>query len=581
MPEAVVVEFQGKDANLVATANKVDKALDNISTTSKTLDGAGKRTSLSMTDLSSAFSLAERGLQYLKQGYEATVGATLEYANQVRQLSQISGESAEETSRFIQVLDDYKIGADSALTATRALTKNGMSPSIDTLAKLSDQYLKLTSAEEKNAFVIKNLGKSGLEWVEVLNKGSEAIRKQGDAVADGLILNQQQLDEARRLEMAQDALSESWQQFTMTVGNEAIPVLTELVDGLNAGTRAAEIMREQGLNPANKASQEYRDALMQAKEEQQAATEAMLQNNEAIEQNEASLEEQEAAIKATSEANTTFLGVLGQVVSAQDTYNQGLAEARQGLADGTLTTDEYKAKVGELADKYKEASAQIVLSIVEMKLAADGWTNAELSAYLEIGEQQGAFTAQQVEMAEAAVRTADQIIASSDAAGDQIFHTGERALDTAEDFGVMGQSAYELSEAGYDAAGGVGAVKSQIQGLPASGSAWEYFFNIITRGRVPSLPYNTTSTNDALDELREDTGGGRDSGGPGEAGKMYMIGRGAQPEAFIPSSSGSFVPNADKIFDTSGIISAIQSIPQIDEKRLARSIVSAMQQVWA
>ena len=37
----------------------------------------------------------------------------------------------------------------------------------------------------------------------------------------------------------------------------------------------------------------------------------------------------------------------------------------------------------------------------------------------------------------------------------------------------------------------------------------------------------------------------RDSGGSGMAGSAYMIGTGAQPELFIPSSNGQFVPNAD------------------------------------
>ena len=42
------------------------------------------------------------------------------------------------------------------------------------------------------------------------------------------------------------------------------------------------------------------------------------------------------------------------------------------------------------------------------------------------------------------------------------------------------------------------------------------------------------------------TGTKRDNGGSGIAGQMYMIGKGAQPEAFIPNTNGTFVPNADK-----------------------------------
>lgn len=45
----------------------------------------------------------------------------------------------------------------------------------------------------------------------------------------------------------------------------------------------------------------------------------------------------------------------------------------------------------------------------------------------------------------------------------------------------------------------------------------------------------------------------RDSGGPGRAGNAYMIGKGAQPEMFIPSTSGTFIPNADKMMGGSSV----------------------------
>src|SRR5689334_16612880 len=78
-------------------------------------------------------------------GLKSSINATIQYADQVRALSTVSGESTEETSRFIQVLDDYKISAEDAMTATRALTKQGLAPNINTLAQLSDQYLALNS----------------------------------------------------------------------------------------------------------------------------------------------------------------------------------------------------------------------------------------------------------------------------------------------------------------------------------------------------------------------------------------------------------------------------------------------------
>jgi hypothetical protein len=41
-----------------------------------------------------------------------------------------------------------------------------------------------------------------------------------------------------------------------------------------------------------------------------------------------------------------------------------------------------------------------------------------------------------------------------------------------------------------------------------------------------------------------------DKGGRGVAGQPYMIGRGAQPEVFIPDSAGTFIPNADQMGGT-------------------------------
>jgi hypothetical protein len=489
MSEKVQIEFEGVD-KLTAVSNKVQSELDATATKTKAANSVAK---FSFTELSSAINLVQQGLQVAQKAYAATVGETLKYANEVRQLSMISGESAENTSRFIQVLDDYKIGTDDALAATKALTKQGLSPSIDTLAQLSDQYLKLSSAEEKNAFVMKNLGKSGLQWVEVLSKGSKAIRDQGDAVADGLILNQKQLDAARELEIAQDTLGESWQQVAMTIGNAAIPAMTQVTDEFNNTTRAIEIMKEQGLNPLTEMltnGDGYIAALEQAAAETEEARAVMLQHTESVEENTSTLEAQEAAVKKVSDANSSFLSNLKSVDSALDAYNEGLAEADAALAAGDIKVEEHSAKVAELAATYEEAKNQIVLSIVEMKLAADGWTDAELNAYLQVGKQLGVFSEQTVRETNAMVTQADLLVNRFDNMGDQMYHTGERAVDAADNFGIMTAAAGDLTVAAYEAAGGVGAVKSQTNSMPPSGSAWDYYFNIHVSGRVPRLPSN-------------------------------------------------------------------------------------------
>src|SRR5574341_1475182 len=241
----------GSDINLIIRAiNYASEVLGKIdsdiqSSETKT-EGANQRQSLSWMDVQAKINLVQQGVELLGQAYDTTIGETIRYADQVRSLSMISGQSTEDTSRFIQVLDDYKISADDALIATRALTKEGYAPSIETLAEWSDKYLALNSAEERNEFILKNLGRGGLQWVDVLNKVSEAILEQGAAVEKGLILSQKQVNAARENEIALDRWNDSINALKYSIGNELIPVATNFVNVLNDSSRAQEVLTEQG-----------------------------------------------------------------------------------------------------------------------------------------------------------------------------------------------------------------------------------------------------------------------------------------------------------------------------------------------
>lgn len=215
--------------------------------------------------------LAASATQIVVSGMKQSIEATVEYAAQVRNLSAISGQSTEETSRFIQVLDDYHLSAEDATTATKALTKEGLAPSIDTLAKLSDEYLSLNNAQAQNEFIIKNLGRGGLEWVNVLKQGSTALREQAAAVDDSLVLTQQAVQQARDYEIALDNWQDSVQGVKVALGNVLLPVLTNVIDAINDSVTASEAMSEAGYNSANALDKNYQAALKQAEATREAS----------------------------------------------------------------------------------------------------------------------------------------------------------------------------------------------------------------------------------------------------------------------------------------------------------------------
>jgi len=533
----------------------------------KDLEQAGQQSKLSFTELNSTVMLVQQGLQYARQAYDAIITPTIEYANQVRQLSLVSGESAEETSRFIQVLDDFKISSDDALTATRALTKEGYAPNIETLAQLSDQYLKITDAQERNEFVIKNLGRAGLGWVEVLNKGSDAIREMGDGVSDSLILNQDALDQAREYELALDDLSDAWEGLTYAIGDKAIPVLTAYVDMANFGITATQNFFS-NLSDGEGVLQAVWDAVdgltIRIGDYEFGAGIARKATDDLADANDnltPSLEDAEAALKAqeqaAKEASDAFRGLLGSMQTinkeredfaesseklkdqGQDIQNE---ITRENLAYGELLRtgeqtqeqiDEHIQKNDELIQKLEEnreaqerlsadtidASKERIAQTVEEGLAKDGINQQEFDFLQNYLVTQGLISQADADRAIAERAAAEQVIAD--------YEAQNAVLDTTQ---------------------------AKLDAL-VNGSPYNIDINIETHG---SIPTGGSLSGGGVGHIRPRTSGGvrgparkRDSGGRGYAGEIYEITPEVGSEYFVPDTAGTFYPRGEKMPDVS------------------------------
>jgi hypothetical protein len=533
--------------------------------------------------------VAAEAASLVVQGMKDSVKATQEYAKEVRDLSLASGASAEEASRMLQVLDDYQLTAEDAKTATRALTREGFAPTVETIAQLSEQYLQLNTAQERNAFVQKNLGRAGQEWLNLLNQGPEKIRAMNEAVASSLILTEKDIAATEEYRLALDQWNDTAQATKITVGTALIPALSDILKIVDADVQAItgfrdvmqeareEVDKTAGLadkfakfhevtstwaaDIVNSTLPSFMRDTATATEDAATATENLNQTEiefsttldstaqyyrnyvHSIESSIPTLEEVKAQATAISDTNKQFIGVLGEVGSALDTYNSGIAEANAALAEGNIKADEHAARVAELAAEYENASNRIALSIVEMKLATDGWTRAELAAYLKVGQQLDIFTTEQIKATEAALDMADAALAGVE----PILHVGERAEDAADGFGVMEESAGALGDTiNKTALPAVAGLKSAINGLPPTGTSWSYDFFINVNGRVPQLATATYSTGAGYNTTVHPGGGGRQTGGQVYAGNPYMVGEGGA-EPFVPSQSGRILGHAESL----------------------------------
>lgn len=364
-----------------------------------------------------AETLANLAINFLKSAFEETQ----KYGEEVRDLAMISGQGAEATSRFIQVLDDYQLSAQDAEVATRFLTKNGHAPTIETLAELSDKYLSINGAQERNQFILDNLGRGGMKWVNVLNQGSEALLANGAAINENLILSQKQLDAIEKNRLAMD----NW--------NDSITgVKIELMTGLQpAMTILADKMQEQGafmgiltfgfddLFKAIKGGGETVDDTIPkvdsatnsyeawARSVQQTDTE-LLALQETVNATDYSslinsIMDAQSEVDRYNEKNTQIMASEAELMAQreelisqlQTLQNQGYAATSEEIQNVTNGINEVDAKLGEnqeaLAENeaaHKRWAAQTVFAFAQARAAADGEiTEGEGQALIAMGVQ--------------------------------------------------------------------------------------------------------------------------------------------------------------------------------------------------
>jgi hypothetical protein len=527
-----------------------------------------KKSTMSWTDFRSAYQTVLDVVRVGQQVFNATIKQHIEYADRVRQISTLSGESAESTSRFIQVLDDYKISAADALTATKALTKEGHTPSIETLAQLSDQYLALSSEQERNEFVLKNLGKGGLQWVEVLNKGSDAIREQGDAVADNLILNQKMLDDARRAEVAMDNWADAVEEVKTVFAVHLLPVLTDSADGILWLTKTTLLFFD-AVKSGTVAEFSLVDALRQTREEIEGSEDAMLDSADAADgltnSNEDltdSSEDVEKAAKALSNAYEGLLSTMFAINDEQDSYQEKVAELTKESEDlvaekdrltlamwkekeaGKLTNDEYDKYIQNMAEitekqeenaqaitdaasDHEKAAKQRVYDLAQERFAADGVIDSGEFEYLQqIAVQKGLVSKAAADQAIAESQAADELIANFQKTQPVMNDAYATMMQIAAMDGRIVNFGVNFTQSGNPYSGGGNGLG--VAGVGVGGSS--------------------PGSGGSRQQMRR-----RDSGGWGRAGEPYLIGTGAQPEMFIPETNGRFVPNADKAMGGSDI----------------------------
>lgn len=167
----------------------------------------------------------QKAVKFVKE----SVAETVAYNKTIREMTQVTGLGADEISRIVQVGDDWGISIDAIRTSLAFMNKQGLTPSIDNLAKIADEYV---AAKDKSAWAneaVKTLGRGYQTLIPILAKGGDALRAQTAAIDDNLIATEDSIRASRNYEVAVDDLQDTWTALKYEIGNEVLPVLTDLL----------------------------------------------------------------------------------------------------------------------------------------------------------------------------------------------------------------------------------------------------------------------------------------------------------------------------------------------------------------
>lgn len=452
----------------------------------------------------------------INKAYQATGGVFLDLAGKVRDTARATGLNAEESSKLIQVTDDLGVSYETLAKAIKS-SADTTDFSIAGLAKASEEYLKITDANERATYAQKLYGKAWVDMVGVLEKGPDVIQKNSDAISKSLILTEKEIRLAEENRIAIDNLQDTATAYAATIGAKVVPAATQLVEGLvmsnDLFTRQHEIMAS-GEQTYSRAAL-YMAAIQMQQENTAGALDSATVSYtawaEAAEKAASSagsvsdaMADAEEKTKAMSAANTEFLGTLNSFMSTETSYQntlktltqermdleaekqdllaQGYSEEGEKIAEVNAKLDENSAKAQQNATEHELANKRIMLSLLERKLTADGvLDDKELTWLLDKGVAWGVYSQEVVDETRKALAEVNNLT------------SGINGIPTTKTFTmVMNMNNAAASVANY------------------GGSGF--------------------------------SGNKRAAGGPVNAGEMYLVGENG-PELFVSNQSGKIVPN--------------------------------------
>jgi hypothetical protein len=183
-------------------------------------------------------------------GIALAVKAFQSWASEVRNVTRVTGLSAEAASKLAFAGEEVGVSTTTMATSFGILAKNiqtnskflttygidvtkanGEQRSLNSiLGQAADEYIALGGGLKGAAMAQQLFGRGGRALIPLLTRGSEGIKALGDqAERLGLVMSQDDLDAARDLSIAERELGATFKGVGVSIGREFLPIVTEVV----------------------------------------------------------------------------------------------------------------------------------------------------------------------------------------------------------------------------------------------------------------------------------------------------------------------------------------------------------------
>ncbi len=350
------------------------------------LDNANQELGLSFTEIQSAINLGKMALGEMKKVYDETIGVAQEYDQTIMDVMIATGGNAEESSRLVNVIDDVGISYETLKTAMKMASKDGIEPNIESLAKLSDEYLKLSPGVERNQFLMDKFGKSGMDMARAMELGGDKLLAMNAAMNDNLILTDEEIAQSEEYRKNLDNISDSAMGLKVVLGNELIPVGNELIQHY---TNISESLQENGywytlmhqFSIDEIADNEAKANAVDSATSSYTAWAGAMQS--VVQTQEQAVEVDSAAVEGAMQVHDTYVKLGDKMVDLQADHDDLLAKKQELLTQGwwpeSDKIQEVNDKLAENEQKQKDVTtamqgtlAQMILNTAAAGLDAEG-----------------------------------------------------------------------------------------------------------------------------------------------------------------------------------------------------------------